>query len=152
MHAIDDAREPVRERLLALTDGRGVDVFFDNVGGPLFAAASRAMAWGGRVLPIGFTSGEIPGLAMNLPLLKGYSVVGCNWGAWMEREPERGRAADEAIFADVASGSLCPQAPDVLPMSAFAAGLQRLARREMTARVVLRIQGAPSATPAPKSS
>ena len=142
VHAIDYAHEPVRERLLALTDGRGVDVFFDNVGGPLFAAVSRAMAWGGRILPIGFTSGEIPSLAMNLPLLKGYSVLGCNWGAWMERDRERGRAADEEIFAAVADGRLRPQEPDVLPMSSFAVGLQRLARREMTARVVLRVKPA----------
>jgi NADPH2:quinone reductase len=142
-HAIDYMHEPVRERLLALTGGRGVDVFLDNVGGALFAAVSRAIAWGGRILPIGFTSGEIPSLAMNLPLLKGYSVVGCNWGAWMERERDHGRAADEEIFAAVAEGSLRPQAPDVLPMSQFAAGLQRLVRREMTARVVLRVKSAP---------
>jgi len=138
-HAIDYANEAVRERLLELTGGRGVDVFLDNVGGPLFAAVSRAVAWGGRILPIGFTSGEIPSLAMNLPLLKNYSVVGCNWGAWMEREAEHGRAADEQIFAAVAEGSLRPQPPDVLPMSQFAAGLRRLVRREMTARVVLRV-------------
>jgi NADPH2:quinone reductase len=141
-HAIDYSHEPVRERLLELTQGRGVDVFFDNVGGALFATVSRAMAWGGRLLPIGFTSGDIPSLAMNLPLLKNYSVVGCNWGAWLEREPEKGRAADEQLFAAVADGSLRPQAPDVLPLRSFAEGMQRLARRQMTARLVLRTKSA----------
>ena len=142
-HAIDYSREALRDRLLELTQGRGVDVFFDNVGGSLFATVSRAMAWGGRILPIGFTSGEIAHLAMNLPLLKNYSVVGCNWGAWMEREPERGRAADEQLLAAVEQGILRPQVPCVLPMSSFAEGMQRLARREMTARVVLRTKPAP---------
>jgi len=138
-HAIDYTREPVRERLLELTQGRGVDVFFDNVGGPLFATVSRAMAWGGRILPIGFTSGEVPSLAMNLPLLKNYSVVGCYWGAWVEREPRASRAADEQIFADVARGTLRPRAPEALPMASFADGLQRLARRQVAGRIVLRV-------------
>jgi NADPH2:quinone reductase len=65
VHTIDYALEPVRDRLLELTQGRGIDVYFDTVGGSLFAAVSRAMAWGGRMLPIGFTSGEVPTLAMN---------------------------------------------------------------------------------------
>ena len=137
-HAIDYSCEPVRDRLLELTQGRGVDVYFDNVGGSLFGTVSRAMAWGGRMLPIGFTSGEIPSLAMNLPLLKNYSVVGCYWGAWAEREPQQSRAADEQLFAAVAQGLLRPQVSDVLPMSSFADGLQRLARRQTTARIVLR--------------
>jgi len=137
-HAIDYSREPVRDRLLELTQGRGVDVYFDNVGGSLFGTVSRAMAWGGRMLPIGFTSGEIPSLAMNLPLLKNYSVVGCYWGAWVEREPQQSRAADERLLAAVAQGSLRPQVSDVLPMASFADGLRRLARRQVTGRVVLR--------------
>src|SRR6185369_13220940 len=139
-HAIDYSCEPVRDRLLELTQGRGVDVFFDNVGGSLFSTVSRAMAWGGRILPIGFTSGEIPSLAMNLPLLKNYSVVGCYWGPWAEREPQQSRAADERLFAAVAQGILRPQVSDVLPMSSFADGLQRLARRQVTGRIVLRVR------------
>lgn len=137
-HAIDYACEPVRDRLLELTGGRGVDMFFDTVGGSLFAAMSRVMAWGGRILPIGFTSGEVPSLAMNLPLLKNYSVVGCYWGPWAQREPQQSRAADERLFAAVANGDLRPQVSDVLPMSSFADGLQRLAQRRVTGRVVLR--------------
>jgi len=144
-HAIDYSCEPVRDRLLELTQGRGVDVYFDNVGGSLFGTVSRAMAWGGRMLPIGFTSGEVPSLAMNLPLLKNYSVVGCYWGAWAEREPHSSRAADEQLIAAVAQGSLRPQLSDVLPMSSFADGLQRLARRQVTGRVVLRAKENPDA-------
>lgn len=143
-HAIDYSCEPVHDRLLELTHGRGVDVYFDNVGGSLFGIVSRAMAWGGRILPIGFTSGEIPSLAMNLPLLKNYSVVGCYWGAWVERQPQQSRIADERLFAAVAQGILRPQVSDVLPMSSFADGLQRLARRQVTGRVVLRVKQGPA--------
>jgi NADPH2:quinone reductase len=139
-HALDYLCEPVRGRLLELTRGRGVDVYFDTVGGSLFGTVSRAMAWGGRILPIGFTSGEVPSLAMNLPLLKNYSVVGCYWGAWVEREPQQSRAADEQLFAAVAQGILRPQVSDVLPIASFADGLQRLARRQVTARIVLRVK------------
>jgi NADPH2:quinone reductase len=142
-HAIDYSCEPVRDRLLELTQGRGVDVYFDTVGGALFAAVSRAMAWGGRLLPIGFTSGEVPTLAMNLPLLKNYSVVGCYWGAWTEREPQQCRAADEQLFDAVAKGILRPQMSDVLPMSLFAEGLHRIASRRATTRIVLRVKQSP---------
>ena len=138
-HAIDYSCEPVRDRLLELTQGRGVDVYLDTVGGSLFAAVSRAMAWGGRILPIGFTSGEVPTIAMNLPLLKNYSVVGCYWGAWTEREPQQSRAADEQHLDAVAKGILRPPIPHVLPMSSFAEGLHRIARREATTRIVLRV-------------
>ena len=139
-HAIDYSCEPLRDRLLELTQGRGVDVYFDTVGGALFAAVSRAMAWGGRILPIGFTSGEVPTLAMNLPLLKNYSVVGCYWGAWTEREPQPSRATDEQLFDAVAKGILRPRVPDVLPMSLFADGLHRIASRQATTRIVLRVR------------
>jgi NADPH2:quinone reductase len=142
-HAINYSCEPVRDRLLELTQGRGVDVYFDNVGGSLFGAVSRAMAWGGRMLPIGFASGEIPSLAMNLPLLKNYSVVGCFWGPWAQRESEQSHAADNQIFAAVAKGELRPRVSDVLPMASFADGLQRLARREVMGRVVLRVKQGP---------
>lgn len=141
-HTVDYSCEPVRERLLELTQGRGVDVYFDNVGGSLFGVVSRAMAWGGRILPIGFTSGEIPSLAMNLPLLKNYSVVGCYWGAWAERQPEDARRADEQLFAAVAQGELRPQISEVLPISSFADGMHRLARRQVMARIVLRTREA----------
>ncbi|TWO69476.1 NADPH:quinone oxidoreductase family protein [Caenimonas sedimenti] len=137
-HVVDYSREAVQARLLELTGGRGVDVFFDNVGGPLFAAVSRVMAWGGRILPVGFTGGEIPSLAMNLPLLKNFSVVGCYWGAWAERHPQESRRMDEDLFAAVAEGRLRPRVADVLPLAEFGEALQRVARREVIGRLVLR--------------
>lgn len=137
-YALDYSSEPVRARLLELTQGRGVDVYFDNVGGSLFGIVSRAMAWGGRILPIGFTAGEIQSLPMNLPLMKNYSVVGCYWGAWAEREQNASRLADEQLFNLVGQGILRPQIADVLPLSLFGEALHRIALREVTGRIVLR--------------
>ena len=80
-----------------------------------------------------------------LPLLKSYSVVGCYWGTWVEWELHQSRAADEQLFAAVAQGILRPQVSDVLPMSSSTDGPQRLARRQVTGRVVLRAKQNPDA-------
>lgn len=139
-HTIDHTTEPVRARLQELTQGRGVDVFFDNVGGPLFETVARTMAWGGRVLPIGFTGGQIPSLAMNLPLMKNFSVVGCYWGAWVERCPRESRQADQQLFDAVARGELRPLVSQVLPLDAFADALRLIERRQVVGRVVLKLK------------
>jgi len=82
---IDYSREDVRERVKALTDGKGLYVCVENVGGALFTTLTRLMRWNGRLMPIGFAGGEVPSVSMNLPLLKNYSIVGVFTGAWTER-------------------------------------------------------------------
>ena len=137
---IDYSREDLREAIQRLTEGRGVDVFFDNVGGEIFDALSRLMNWGGRMLPIGFTSGTIPKLAMNLPLLKNYSVVGCFWGAHAQHDPAASRTADEQILAWVASGELRPLIDERLPLQRAGDALRKLLSRQTIGRVVLAIR------------
>ena len=85
--AINYAAEDLRERIKALTEGRGVDVVYDAVGGPYSEPAFRSLAWRGRHLVVGFAAGEIPRLPLNLPLLKGASLVGVFWGDFARREP-----------------------------------------------------------------
>jgi NADPH2:quinone reductase len=82
----------LREDLKSLTGGKGLDVAFDPVGGDVFDALARSMGWGGRLLVIGFASGTIPKLPVNLTLVKGFSVVGVFWGAFTRKEP--------AVYAD----------------------------------------------------
>lgn len=77
----------LKDRLKDLTAGNGVDVAFDPVGGEVFNALTRAMAWKGRLLVIGFASGTIPKFPVNLALLKGYSLVGVFWGSFTQKEP-----------------------------------------------------------------
>ena len=105
---IDHSCEDVRQRVKALTGGKGLDVCVDNVGGALFATLARLMRWNGRLMPIGFTSGEVPSLAMNLPLLKNYSIVGVFVGAWKERFPDDARRAAETSHGMGRRGQTAP--------------------------------------------
>jgi len=129
--------EDLRERVKSLTGGLGVDVCLDNVGAAVFDAMTRLMNWGGRLLPIGFTSGAIPSVAANLPLLKNYSVVGAYWGAWATRCPAESAAADEAVMRLVAAGDLRPLVSRVLPWTRFGEALEAIRRREVHGRIVL---------------
>ncbi len=138
--AIDHAREDVRERVKALTGGEGLDVCIDNVGGPVFAALARLMRWNGRLLPIGFTSGEIPSLAMNLPLLKNYSIIGVFVGAWAERFPDEASCAAEEIMGWVGEGKLSPHIDRVLPLARAGEAMSAIANRSAVGRIVLQVR------------
>src|SRR5204862_7087961 len=85
---INYATEDLRQRIKDLTDGKGIDVIYDSVGGPYTEPAFRSIAWRGRLLLIGFAAGEIPKLPLNLALLKGASIVGVFWGDFTRREPK----------------------------------------------------------------
>lgn len=137
---IDYSREDLRERIKAVTVGKGVDVFFDILGGEVFTTMTRLMNWGGRMLPIGFASGEIPSVPMNLPLLKNYSIVGVYWGAWGERFAQASVEADERLFEWVAQGKLKPRVGAVLPLDQFRTAMQLVQERKAQGRVVLQVR------------
>lgn len=137
---IDYAHEDLRERIKAVTDGKGVDVVFDVVGGEVFTTMTRLMNWGGRMLPIGFASGDIPSVPMNLLLLKNYSIVGVFWGAWAERYREASIAADERIFEWIAQGKLKPRVGTVFPLEQFKNAMQTVLDRTAQGRVVLNVR------------
>jgi NADPH2:quinone reductase len=132
-------RDDLKAQLMALTQGRGVDLGVDLVGGEVFAALSRSMAWGGRLLPIGFTSGHIPSLAANLPLLKNYALVGAYWGAWAQRHPELSARANRQLLAWIAAGQLQPLVSEVLSLDQAGAALAGLQARSVQGRIVLRL-------------
>jgi len=127
----------LRAEIKALTGGKGIDVCFEMLGGEIFQSLARSMAWGGRITPIGFVSGEIPALPMNLPLLKGFSVVGVFCGAWFDRFPEAAAAAADQVMAWVASGDFHPRIDKILPLEQADEALRLLARREVVGRIVL---------------
>ncbi|MFN9281122.1 MAG: NADPH:quinone oxidoreductase family protein [Betaproteobacteria bacterium] len=132
--------EDLRERIRALTGGQGVDVCLDHVGGKVFDTMARLMNWGGRLLPIGFASGEVPCLPANLPLLKNYSVLGAFWGAWAQRFPHQSAAADEALVRMVAGGELRPLISRVLPWGDFTQAMEAISSRQAQGRVVLQVR------------
>lgn len=134
---IDYSREDLKERVKALTKGNGVDVVYDPVGGALAEPALRGIAWQGRYLVIGFASGEIPKIPLNLVLLKGCQVVGVFWGSFAMRDPARNRAHAEQIFAWVADGKLAPAIDATLPFTDAAEALARIERRQVKGKLVL---------------
>jgi NADPH:quinone reductase len=138
-HLIDTAREDVRERALALTGGRGVDVVFDPIGGDLFTASLRAIAWEGRVLVIGFASGEIPQIPANRLLLKNAGAIGFYWGSYRKHDPGRVRACLDQLLRWCAEGRIRPHASDVLPLANAREALELLLARKSTGKVVLRM-------------
>lgn len=128
-------REPVKE----LTNGRGADVVFDPVGGDLFDESVRCIAFGGRLLVVGFASGRIAGISTNMPLIKGFSVVGVRAGEYGRRFPERGRENLDAIWKLVAQGKTRMPIHAELPLEDFRAGFAMLERREAIGKVVLKV-------------
>jgi NADPH2:quinone reductase len=134
---INYATEDLRERLKALTGGRGVDVVYDPVGGDLSEPALRSMAWRGRFLVVGFAAGGIPNVPLNLPLLKGCSIVGVFWGAFMRNEPARNEANLRELVAWIHERKLHPHIYAVYPLERAADALHDVMNRKVTGKVVL---------------
>jgi NADPH2:quinone reductase len=137
---INYRREDLRERINSTTGGEGVDLCFDNVGGAIFEQMARLMKWGGRLMPIGFTSGQIPSVAMNLPLLKNYSIVGVFAGTWMEKFPERAVRMNDALAQLLAGGRIRPHIDRVLPLEQVGEAMRAVADRSVRGRIVLAIR------------
>lgn len=134
---IDYSTENLKEAIRAATSGQGADVVYDPVGGDLAEPALRAMAWGGRYLVIGFASGEIPKLPLNLVLLKGCDIVGVFWGNHLEREPDAHRANIEKLVAWCATGRIAPHIHHTYKLAETAEALRALARREVKGKAIL---------------
>ncbi len=137
---INYTTESVKECVRGLTDGRGADVIFDPVGGDVFDESVRCIAWDGRIVIVGFTSGRIPSFPVNLALLKHCAVVGAFAGAWSERFPEQSRAMGARIMDWVAAGHLRPHVQEVLPLEQAAAAMERLKARQVSGRLVLKVR------------
>lgn len=134
---VDYAGEDLKNRLKELTDGNGVDVVYDCVGGDYAEPAFRAIAWEGRYLVVGFAAGQIPKMPLNLALLKGADIAGVFWGAYAERFPEKNRANIEQVLAWCASGALAPHIHGVFPLEKIVEALQIIDNRQAQGKVVI---------------
>ena len=134
---VNYAREDLKERTKALTDGAGANVIFDPVGGSYSEPALRAIAWEGRFLVVGFAAGDIPKVPLNLALLKGCSIVGVFWGQFAMREPRKNREHAERILASVARGELTPRIDSSFDFAHAADALERMEQRKVLGNVVL---------------
>jgi NADPH2:quinone reductase len=128
---------PLREAIRELTDGQGVDVVYDPVGGDLAEAAFRSLAWHGRYLVIGFASGAIPRFAANIALLKEASIIGVWWGTWAMRNPRLARQNMAELSAMVEGGKLRPRITETYPLEQFADAFAAITERRAQGKIVL---------------
>ncbi|MBX8493560.1 NADPH:quinone oxidoreductase family protein [Pseudomonas cichorii] len=129
----------LKDEVKRLTAGNGVDVIYDPVGGDLFDQAIRSIAWNGRLLVVGFASGRIPELPVNLALLKGASVVGVFWGSFAQRQPQDNAANFKQLFDWYAQGKLKPLVSKVYPLERGAEAIEVLGKRSAVGKVVVAV-------------
>jgi len=134
---INYAQENLREAIKALTDGRGPDVIYDPVGGEYTEPAFRSIAWRGRYLVVGFASGPIPSVPLNLPLLKGASLVGVFWGDFAKREPKANAAMMQELARWYAEGKVKPVIDRTMPMSQLKAAYEHMGSRGVIGKLVM---------------
>ncbi|WP_312703055.1 NADPH:quinone oxidoreductase family protein [Stutzerimonas nitrititolerans] len=138
---INYSEASLRERLKELTDGQGVDVIYDPVGGKLFEEAFRSIAWNGRMLVVGFAAGgEIPALPANLPLLKGAALIGVFWGAFAQRQPQDNAANFKQLFAWYAEGKLKPLVSQTFALEQAAEAIDTLGQRKAVGKLVVKVR------------
>jgi NADPH2:quinone reductase len=130
----------LKDEVKRLTDGKGADVIYDPVGGDLFDAAIRCIAWNGRLLVVGFASGRIPELPVNLCLLKGAAVVGVFWGSFAQHQPQDNAANFKQLFAWHAAGKLKPLISQTFPLTQAAEAINTLGQRKAVGKVVVQVR------------
>lgn len=140
-HAIDlaapDLRDSLRAQVHAAVGKRGVDIVLDSVGGDVFDAALRALAWSGRLVSIGFASGRIPEVKAGYLLVKNVSVAGLQWTDYRAREPERVLQVQDELYALYGEGKLKPVITARYPLERFAEALSRFESRQVQGKIVL---------------
>ena len=136
---INYATEDFRARLKELTGGKGVDVVYDPVGGALTESALRSLAWKGRLLVIGFASGEIPKPPLNLTLLKGCDIRGVYWGEFVVREPEAHRDNMSQLLSWAESGALQVHVHAKFPIGEYLKAFEAISKRQALGKVLLQL-------------
>jgi len=126
-----------REAVKAITGGEGADVIYDPVGGDVFDESTRCIAFDGRLLVIGFTSGRIPTVSVNMPLIKGFSVMGVRAGEYGRRFPEKGRENGAAVWKMADAGVIKPHVHAELPLERWREAFELLAGRKVIGKAVI---------------
>lgn len=135
--SVPDLRNALREQVYAAVGKRGADVILDNVGGEVFDACLRAIAWSGRMLVVGFTSGRIPEIKAGLVLVKNISVIGMQISDYRDRQPEKFRALRQQLLDMCSAGKLKPHVMATFPLERYAEALALLRERKVIGKVVL---------------
>ncbi|MFM7856472.1 MAG: NADPH:quinone oxidoreductase family protein [Flammeovirgaceae bacterium] len=136
-YLIDYSHEDLRMKLKEITGDKNVDVIYDPVGGKWSEAALRSIAWKGRYLVMGFTSGEIQQLPANLPLLKGASIMGVFWGSFAEREPEHNQQNTQQLIAWLQEGKIKQHIHKIYSLQEAPTALHDLIERKVMGKAVV---------------
>ena len=134
---VNYATEDLREHIRTFTDGRGVDVICDPVGGPYTEPALRSIAWRGRLLVIGFAAGDIPKIPLNLVLLKGCAIVGVFWGDFLRREPANFAKSVDQLGAWYKAGKITPHVSATFGLDHAVDALKLMAARKAVGKLVI---------------
>jgi NADPH2:quinone reductase len=135
-----DIRDRLRDEVLAATGGHGADIVIDPVGGDATVAALRALAWCGRLVVIGFASGEIPSIKANYLLVKNIAVSGLQWSDYRDRTPDLVRSAQQEIFGFFTAGKIRPHISQRYPLARFHEALQLLKDGKAQGKIILQVQ------------
>lgn len=127
-----------RERVKEITGGKGADVIYDPVGGDIFDESTRCIAFGGRILSIGFTSGRLPTLPVNIALIKGFSVHGVRAGEYGRQFPEKGAENNAAIWKLAEDGLVKPRVDAEYPLDGWREAFETLAQRKVVGKTIIR--------------
>ena len=138
-HLIDLSREDPRTRIKELTGGRGADVIYDPVGGELFTASLRSIAFEGRLLVIGFASGDVPKIPANHLLVKNVDVIGLNWPAYAEHHPQTMRESLQTLLQWYLAGVITPPVSGCYPLERSVEALEDLLSRKTTGKLLITI-------------
>jgi NADPH2:quinone reductase len=137
---INYSEENLRTRCRELTEGRGVDVVCDPVGGDYTMEAFRASAWGGRLLVIGFAAGQIPHIPLNYVLLSERSLIGVFWGTWAARHAEKQRRNMETLARWFAEGKINPVIDSTVSLSQIPEAITKLRARKVQGKVIVKLE------------
>ncbi|MPN35515.1 2-haloacrylate reductase [bioreactor metagenome] len=137
LHAIDYALPDWSALVKSACPSGRVDVVFDPVGGAAFAEAEKCVGWEGRYLLVGFASGDIPSLALNRPLVKGYDLLGVRYDVWRDRNWAKARAHLQQVLAFVAKGMITPQISAMLPLHQTGSAIRQVSERGSVGKLVI---------------
>ncbi|MBT8427608.1 MAG: NADPH:quinone oxidoreductase family protein [Erythrobacter sp.] len=126
-----------REEVSNLTAGRLCDLVFDPVGGDVFDESTRCVTFGGKLLVVGFVAGRIPEIAVNIPLIKGFSVVGVRAGEYARRFPDRGKRISDALDKLASEGRITPHIDRTLPLADWREAFEAMDRGQIIGKIVL---------------
>ncbi|MFY0630636.1 MAG: NADPH:quinone oxidoreductase family protein [Flavobacteriaceae bacterium] len=137
---INYTKENLKERLKELTNGKGVDVIYDPVGGHYSEQAFRAIAWKGKHLVVGFANGQIPKIPLNLPLLKGADITGVFWGAFTQREPKKSMENVQQLVTWYLTKKLNPHIDAIYSLKDAPQALEAIMNRKVKGKIVIDVE------------